>query len=247
MLAAFNSIVLLSALPSELRLKYDLEIWTKEKSNYEKISFGLWVALYRRLSNLYIKLGKSEKDFYSSLRFGKQDFYQNLIHKKLLRIIDIIPEKRNKIEAHSGIVPEIIAKRVISELSPVLNSVFSDMFHSYSSVRLIYPQSMKKNNGLYNIRIKTLEGTNYPFSDEEIQSEFDMDTESLYLYDTISHARLKLLPELIKLIQCEKCAHWSVYLFSKVEKDKARYVSYQNEIHDYYGHRAGLLNSFRKT
>jgi hypothetical protein len=106
---------------------------------------------------------------------------------------------------------------------------------------------MRKSNGLYFIRVKKLEGTHYPFAEEEIQSETDMDTEALYLFEPSSQARLKLLPELTKCIQCDRCGNWSIYFYSKMEKDIVRYVSYQNEMHDYVGKREGILNLFKRT
>jgi len=250
MVSAFNAIVLLSALPPDLRDMFSSDIWTQDKAKYEKVSFGLWVSLYRRLTNLYARLFKEERDkeekgFENALPFGKY-FYVNLSSRQLLDTIDTVPEKRNKVSAHGGIVPEIVARKEIAELSPMLTSVFERLL-VYGSLRLIYPQSMKKSNGLYFIRVKKLEGTHYPFAEEEIQSEVDMDTEALYLFDPSSKGRLKLLPELLKLNQCESCGNWSIYFYNKMEKGKVRYVSYQNEMHDYMCLREGILNKFTGT
>ena len=203
MVAALNSMVLLSALPNEIRSNYEKDIWTDNKSSYSKVSFGLWVALYRRLANIYRKLS-SEKingEFVlQSFSFG-EEFYLNLLDQELLRILETIPEKRNKYggAAHGGFVPEIVAQRVISELHPSLIAIFKKLSNIYSSLDLIYPQSMKKSNGLYTIKIKKLQGTSYPFSEEEIQSEIDMNTELLYLHNPVSRVRLELLPEFVKL------------------------------------------------
>jgi len=62
MVSAFNAIVLLSALPPDLRDMFSSDIWTQDKAKYEKVSFGLWVSLYRRLTNLYARLFKEERD-----------------------------------------------------------------------------------------------------------------------------------------------------------------------------------------
>ena len=104
---------------------------------------------------------------------------------------------------------------------------------------------MKKSNGLYTIRIKKLQGTHYPFSEEEIQTEIDMNTETLCLLNPASGHRLELLSEFINLIQCESCGHWSVFFFGKVDGKKTDYISYQNEIHGFTGQTSGLLHSFR--
>ena len=146
MVAALNSIVLLSAMPKEVRERYDKEIWTDKKSEYARVSFGLWVALHRRLANIYMKWANDKKEgepLLQSLPFGKE-FYLNLSHRELLKILDAIPEKRNKLggAAHGGITPEIVAQKAVNDLHPSLIAVFEKLTVAYSALDLIYPQSM---------------------------------------------------------------------------------------------------------
>ena len=115
---------------------------------------------------------------------------------------------------------------------------------AYNPLDMIYTQSMKKNNGLYSIRIKRLYGTHYPFAEDEIDTEVDMDSDVLYLYNRVTDERLKLIPELIKLINCPKCGNWSVYFYSKLEGNKAKYISFQNEIHPHSCKGEDLRNFF---
>ncbi len=251
MIAVLNSIVLLSALPQGLREQYEKEIWADKKSQYSRASFGLWVALYRRLSNLYKQLRiadekkKDDEKILNNLPFGA-DFYSNLSNPDVLTILDAIPEKRNKFggAAHGGIVPEIVAQKAVSEIHPSAMNVFAKLSNAYSALDLIYPQTMKKSNGLYTIRIKRLQGTHYPYAEQDIQTETDLNTESLYLYNPVSKSRLELMPEFIKLIQCEHCGNWSIYFYSKADSKKAHYISFHNEIHEYMCQPSGLINSF---
>jgi SAM-dependent methyltransferase len=242
LIAVFNSIVLLSALPSDLRTQAQSAIWGGEQPKYAKTSIGLWVALYRRLANFFSKLDKDTK---AGLVFG-HEFYSSIGHADILTALDLVPQKRNKLggAAHGPLIPEIVARREIEELHPMLTKSFKRIRSAYSSLRLVYPESMRKTDGLYTIRAKSLEGTHYPFAETELASEADMNTERLYLLDTTTMHRLELMPEMIKLVQCEKCGHWSVYFFSKTDAKKAEYVSYQNEIHDHTCAPEGLLLSF---
>ena len=239
LIAAFNAVVLLSALPEEIVAQNDTEIWTEDKEQYEMFAFGTWVGLCGRLAKLYRKLDKHTT---SVLPFGKE-FYQGLISKKLLNCMKPVNEKRNSV-GHGGVVPDVRAKTMISEIEPLLDKVFQ-MLLTYASVQLIYPQSMRRSNGIYLVTAKRLEGTSYPFDEEQIITESDMDTEVLHLFDPASDTRMKLNPDLIKLVQCEHCGNWSVYFFSKMDGNKAKYRSFQTEIHDYYGAVEGLLETFR--
>ena len=162
----------------------------------------------------------------------KKELYESITNKKNIRILDPIPEKRNSISAHGGTIPEILAERTITELNPDLNKLFG-VLTAYNPLDMIYTQSMKKNNGLYSVRIKRLDGTHYPFAEDDIDTEVDMDSDVLYLYNRVTDERLKLIPELIKLINCPECGNWSVYFYSKLEGNEAKYISFQNEIHPY--------------
>jgi type I restriction-modification system DNA methylase subunit len=239
MIAAFNSIVLLSALPEEDYKENKDYIWDRKNSKYEKVSFGLWVGLYSRLSKIYREMND---DFYQSIPFEKK-FYESITNKKIMKKLQPIPQKRNETIGHGGSLSEIIAENTISELNPCLTDIFG-ILTAYNSLDMIYTQSMKKNNGLYRVRIKKLEGTNYPFAEDEINTEEDMDSEVLYLHNHVTDERLKLISELIKFIQCPECGNWSVYFYSKLEKDYARYISYQNEIHPYSGSKEEVRNFF---
>ncbi len=176
MIAAFNSIVLLSALPEEAYKENKDYIWDKKNSDYEKVSFGLWVGLYSRLSKIYRGMNDG---FYQSIPFEKK-FYESISNKKIMKILQPIPQKRNETIGHGGSISEIVAEDTISELNPYLTDVFG-VLTAYNSLDMIYTQSMKKNNGLYRVRIKRLEGTHYPFAEDEIDTEEDMDSEVLYL------------------------------------------------------------------
>lgn len=92
---------------------------------------------------------------------------------------------------------------------------------------------MEKKNGVYHISSKILEGNTHVFDVEEIITEQDMDTKVLYLYNETTDERLKLNPELIKLIQCPECANWSLYFYSSWNDKYIKYVSYQYEVHDH--------------
>jgi hypothetical protein len=92
---------------------------------------------------------------------------------------------------------------------------------------------MEKSSGLYHINTKVLEGNSYDFDEEEIVTEDDMDTKLLYLYNGTTDERLKLKPELIKLLECPECGNWSLYFFNSLEESYVKYVSYQFEVHDH--------------
>ncbi len=226
-IAAFNSIVLLSALPQDIFHEKKEYIFGQECSNFQKISFGGWIGLYSRLNRIY---GEFDEETYHILPFEPQ-FYKKLTNTNIIKILNPIITKRNE-KSHGGTMPEIIAQKTICELNRFTNQMF-DVLTTYKSLKLIYPTNMEKTSGLYHINTKILEGNSYDFDEEEIITENDMDTKQLYLYNTITDERLKLKPELIKLIECPECGNWSLYFYNTTDKKHTKYISYQYEVHEH--------------
>lgn len=226
-ISAFNSIVLLSALPKDIFYEEKEFLFGEECSKFKKVSFGGWVGLYSRLNRVYRDF---DEETYHILPF-EPNFYKTITNKKIIQVLNPIIKKRNE-KSHGGVMPEIFAQKTICELDKFTNQVF-DVLTAYKSLKLIYPTKMEKISGLYHINSKILEGNSYVFDEKEIVTEDDFDSNELYLYNETNHDRLKLNPELIKLIQCPECANWSLYFFNNIGKNDIKYVSYQFEVHDH--------------
>ena len=221
LVAAFNSIVLLSSLPDNIYLDKKDEIWENYKG-YRTVSFGNWVGLYRRLSIIF-----QHEQF--DLPFDNE-FYKEIYSPKIINILDPIPAKRNS-NVHGGVISRINAVKSVDELNPYLKDIF-EILMSYNTLLLIYTESMTKEQEIYEIRVIRLNGACYPFIHDIIKTEKDMDTNSLYLYNPYTDERLKLKNNFIKLVQCEECSLWSLYIYNKIKNNKAIYRSYQSEQHD---------------
>lgn len=225
-IAAFNSIVLLSALPKDIFYEKKEYLFGEDFNEFKKLTFGKWVGLYSRLNTIYRNF---DDETLHILPFDKK-FYKIITGKRIIKILNPIINKRNE-KSHGGAMPEIFAQKTICELDRFTNQIF-DVLTAYKSLKLIYPNSMEKSSGVYHINAKILEGNSYAFDEKVIVTDKDMDTKVLYLYNEITEKRLKLNPELIKLIQCPECANWSLYILNNIN-DIIKYVSYQFEVHDY--------------
>lgn len=233
-ISAFNSIVLLSALPKDIFYDKKEYLFGEECGKFQKVTFGGWVGLYSRLNNVY---GEFDNETYHILPFDSR-FYKTITNKKVVKNLNPIIKKRNQ-KSHGGVMSEIFAQKTICELDRDINQIF-DVLTSFKSLKLIYPISMEKSSGLYHIKAKILEGNSYAFDIKEIVTEKDMDTRILYLYNETTDERLKLNPVLIKLIQCPECANWSLYFYNSLDKKNIKYISYQFEVHDYKAPYASL-------
>ncbi|MBC7475078.1 MAG: hypothetical protein H7263_12355 [Candidatus Sericytochromatia bacterium] len=241
--STFNSLLLLSALPQVYIREYETEIWTRDKNRYSRLSMGLWIDLYRRLSNIYKEINRKDPSFLPHLPFGDA-FYHALIDKNLLAILEQIPEKRNRF-AHSGSnVPDGILKKEVEILKVLSEKVFERLI-VYKPLWLVYPISMKKKKGVYETSIKYLNSlVSTPFPEKRIQLSEAMESESLYLFKADSQECLRLFPEFINLFECGDCGHWSLYIFDKMDRKIAEYYSFHNIHHIHKTEINGLLNMF---
>ncbi len=227
-IAAFNSIILLSALPIETYLEQKDWIWqTEESVDYNEVTFGKWKDLYARLRGVYKKMGP---DTYNVLPFSRE-FYQTITDRKIVPTLNSVVKIRNQ-WAHGGVMPEVCADKTITDLNNYLNTIYESV-RVYNPFKLIYPYAMSKNRGIYTIKSRKLEGSQLIFPHYQFETEKDMDTHELYLYDPVTDDRLNIIPELLKLIHCPKCGNCSLYIFNRYKKDELNYISYQYEVHEY--------------
>lgn len=226
MITAFNAIVLLSALPNEIYNENKDKIWPKGMNKEEyKVGFGTWFGVYSSLRGVYKKL---DDNIYEMLPFGRE-FYQKITSKKIFPTINAVIQKRNE-WSHGGIVPEVCADKIITDLNKYLDDIF-DVLRTFNSLTLLYTLEMEKNRGMYTIKSKKLKGYSNP-TYYEFQTETDMDTKQLYFYDPVTEDRLRLLPELIRLIDCPGCGRLSLYFYNSQTKNGLKYISFQDEPHD---------------
>ncbi|AXV39099.1 MAG: hypothetical protein CIT02_01600 [Methanobacterium sp. BAmetb5] len=240
MIAAFNTILLLSALPPEICYEGKKKFWDTGSLKYYAMSFGSWVGLYERLISFYDDL---KDEVYELIPF-ERSFYKNIANPQIIDILTPIVNLRNQ-KAHGGAMPDVFIKKQILELNEKLNELFQ-LLGDYESMDLIYTTGMEKNRGLYTIRAKLLKGNVYPFAEYKFHTETDMDSKVLYLYNPVSDDRLKLIPELIKMVECSDCGSWSLYFYNSLKDKYARYVSYQYEIHDYEDTEKEVEGFFKK-
>jgi len=194
------------------------------------VALGTWIGLYSRLNKTFKKI---KKDSFDSLPFN-ENFYRNITNKNIIKILNPIGKLRNDI-VHGGTIDESDAEEAIKMLEPNIHEVYSKLM-VYNSLDLIYPLYMKKQDDEnYNIHVKKLEGALYPFSEEDIFTKSDMISEVLYLYDAETDDRLKLNTNFINLYKCPECWNWSLYIYNKIDKATAIYISYQTEKHDHKG------------
>ncbi len=228
--AAFNSIILISAIPEDTYGEINREIWDSKDSMYFEMTFGKWSYIAKNLSEVY-----RHYDFITAL---DKNLFLEVSKKQLVDIIFKANGDRN-IEAHSAITNVYEAEEVIEELDPYLYNLF-EILKAYSGLKLYYVTGhyAKIDNKIQH-RVIILNGPCAQPIYDDVFFNKELDGECLYLYDSKNNNLLKIKDNLMKFEAVDKYKReWALFLFNGTYRDSetgeifAKYKCYQRKQED---------------
>ncbi len=227
--AAFNAIILLSALPKDVYLKNFYKIWSDETLNMYKSSmtFGNWIYISRNLADVY-----KNNNFISPL---DEEFFEKITSYEILYALGKAKSIRNR-EFHDAMSNAYEAEKTIEILDEYLEDVF-DILEIYTNYKLIYTTGKiecKNNNFIHNIIL--LNGPcAQPIYDKII---FDncLKEKSLYLYNPKNNKKLLIKDSFMKFIPLDfRKKHWALYIYNNCDRyeKNAFYKCFQSNEKNY--------------
>lgn len=240
-ITAFNSIVLLSALPDDVYQKFKkTNIWTDENlSRYANMTFGNWTYIYKALSEIY-----QNNDF--STGFDKK-LFDCLSDVEIVNMLDETRIIRNN-TAHKSMSTHKEAECLLKQLNSYLRRVFN-ILEVYSDYKLIYTTGLfQKTNDIFNHRVILLNGPCKQPIYGNIKFNKVLDENSLYLYNPSNDNLLRLDDTLIKFQSVDVYEkQWGIYVFNGAYQKKngqwiAKYKYFQENEEDY----KERINSFEE-
>ena len=228
--AAFNSIILISAIPEETYQEINREIWDSKDSMYFEMTFGKWSYITKNLSEVY-----RNHDFITTL---DKKLFLEVSKKQLVDIIFKANGDRN-IEAHSAITNVYEAEEVIEELDPYLYNLF-EILKAYSGLKLYYVTgNYTKIDNKIQHRVIILNGPCAQPIYDDVFFNHELDEECLYLYDSKNNNLLKIKDNLMKFEAVDRYKReWALFLFNGTYRDPgtgeifAKYKCYQRKQDD---------------
>ena len=239
--AAFNSIILLSALPDDVYQKFKrTSIWNAEYlSMYDNMTFGNWIYIYRNLAEIY-----RNNDF--STGFDKK-LFDELSDEKIIKMLDKTRFIRNK-HVHGSMITHKEAEFLLEELHSYLIDVF-EILEVYSNYKLIYTTGIfKKFGNNFNHRVILLNGACKQPIYGNINFNKVLEENSLYLYNSSNDNLLLIDDKLIKFQSVDNFEkQWGLYVFAGSFINKrgqclAKYKFFQENEKDYFEE----INSFEE-
>ncbi|MFT4543489.1 MAG: SAM-dependent methyltransferase [Planctomycetota bacterium] len=246
--AAFLATIHLSAFMSDDETWNDHGRGLQEKLSgqnlsLDRASFGAWKLVYEYLSaecsRVISEKGPEGEEPRWQRLFCTTDlrFVEMLSDSRLRRILQDANKVRNDWQGHSGAIGEDTAKGIHQQLEDLVQQVREVFGRAWQGCELIQPDIGRYSQGVHYVTSRRLMGTrSAPFEERVYDSEHPLEAGSLYLFDTVSQQGLKLL-SFIEVIPSPEQRAVACFIFSRLEKDSARWVSYhfeqESEIHHY--------------
>jgi len=227
---------------------------SSQSLSLERATFGAWKLVVERLASVCsasLQKANEDSDQLSLLEqiycTSDRQVLNMLSHKKLLQVLQAANKIRNNNLGHSGAIGEDMAMRIhgdLLDLAYQLRGVFGRHWNRYE---LLQPGTMRYKAGIHHITCKRIMGTrSAPFEEVEYKSHMPLDTDALYLFDSIRRTGLKLQP-FVEVIPSPERQAVACFIFNRVDRDSARWVSYHFDQESEISHpSSGVLSALSK-
>lgn len=240
-MAAFIATIHLSAFMSDVSLWDEIGADLNKKLMDQRLSlrqatFGSWKLVAEKLSgdcsNILKQADrKSEKDEIWKRIYCTSDrkIVEMLSSSRLLGILQQANKIRNDWHGHTGAIGEDSATAIHDQLYDLVQQVRGLFGGSWLRYELIQPDSSRYKNGLHQVTCKRLMGTrSAPFEEKVYESSVPLEAESLCLFDSVDQTGLRLRP-FIEVIQSPERRAMACFIYNRLDRDSARWVSYHFE------------------
>jgi hypothetical protein len=220
----------------------------------ERATFGAWKLVVERLASACsssLKKADEDSDQLSLLEqiYGTSDrqVLDMLSHKKLLQVLQAANKIRNDNLGHSGAIGEEAAMRIHGDLLDLVYQLRGVFGRNWSRYELLQPGTFRYKAGVYHATCKRIMGTrSAPFEEVEYESTMPLETDALYLFDSLRRTGLKLQP-FVEVIPSPERQAVACFIFNRVDRDSARWVSYHFDQESEISHpSSGVLNALSR-
>lgn len=195
-----------------------------------KSNFGQWVHRCYSLAKTTRTLlnSKDTRDLCLSLyRTYDAAKLTTIADRALYSTLEKAGSYRN-LQAHGGITSEENELRRLTLLEMELTEIQSLLGTVFESWWLVRPGANRYTKGVYHYTAEKLTGSRQVFTQEKVQTTSAMDSDELYLFDTVSLQPLQLL-HFFRMMPSPRTEEIACYFYNRVEKDGVRWVSYHFE------------------
>jgi hypothetical protein len=220
----------------------------------ERATFGAWKLVVERLASACsasLKKADEDSDQLSLLEqiycTSDRQVLDMLSHKKLLQVLQAANKIRNDNLGHSGAVGEEAAMRIHGDLLNLVYELRGVFGRHWSRYELLQPGIFRYKAGVYRVTCKRIMGTrSAPFEEIEYESTMPLESDALYLFDSLSRTGLKLQP-FVEVIPSPERQAVACFIFNRVDQDSARWVSYHFEQENEISHpSSGVLDALSR-
>ena len=108
-------------------------------------------------------------------------------------------------------------KRRLAQLVEQLAVVQQALSDYYSTVLLIAPGAGSLTKGIYDYRVKLVEGTRFPFAECNVETLVTTDTQDLYLLPKNQYTPIRVLP-FFRLMASPSTSENACYFYNRLDR-----------------------------
>lgn len=235
--AAFVATIHLSAFMTNDSLLSDVakglhDNLAKQHLKLERATFGAWKLVVEYLSGRCRKLlGEGDGEETCERIYGTTNRHHiaMICHPDLLMALQAANNIRNKSSGHGGAIGEGEARRIHDDLQALVHKIRGVFARSWLDYELIQPSNNELREGIHHNKVRRLMGAHSaPFQVVERKSTQALETDRLYLFDSVGQKGILLRPFIRVMPSPEKKAN-ACFIFSRREQGGAHFVSYHFE------------------
>jgi hypothetical protein len=194
-----------------------------------RASFGVWVELSERLAETGRELLANDNggsNHYLQI-FAASDptLPEVLASRDLTKLLLQARDCRNAWSGHGGMPGLQIQRKRLHELASLLSQTQRLLGWSFETWTLLRPVVMTYSQGVFDLTVAILTGTNPTFRKKQVQLAQPLDAGRLHLLNDNSPRALELVP-LIRIIAGSKTGEDACYFYNRLEGEEVRWVSY---------------------
>jgi hypothetical protein len=146
---------------------------------------------------------------------------------KVRQVIQEANKIRNDFHGHAGAIGDATAEKIHQELLSLvqrIRGVFGRHWQDYELIQPVPGRISMREDSIF-VTARRIMGNKTPFEEREFESSIGLEDNALYLFDHARQTALRL-KEFIEVMPSKEKQTVACFIFSRIEKDGARLVSY---------------------
>lgn len=185
---------------------------------------GSWLYLHAKLARV-LQTREHEENLRMALDGRFVDILATLSNQQLTKLFRRAADRKNRLRSHDGVANRAEHMRQVSDIEADLQEFRRLTPGLFEKLRVVRPLSTVLTNGIREVTVEELRGSDPTFNRDIIISDQELDRSLLYAVVAGGTQALPFVP-LVKMASRPEFAHDACYFFSRVTSEGVEWVSH---------------------